>query len=118
MPLKFSKKHAAKEKHASKGVPEEKSRSGSSRERRRAEAGDGTESRKPKKFLPNFSQLQEAVKELPDAAEWPERTYTHTITVDDRPRRLEFVRKRISRGSEEIWRWIYEGRVLIRNRDL
>ena len=114
MPLKFSKKHATKR-------TEEDGRSTRSRGRRRGggEAdSERPEERKPKKFLPNLSQLQEAVKELPDPAEWPESTYTHTVTVDDRERRLEFVRKRISRGSESIWRWIYEGRVLIRNRDL
>ena len=72
----------------------------------------------PSKFLPNLSQLQEATKELPDPEEWHEDNYIHQLLVNNKRKTLEFVRKRITRGSQRPYRWVYEGRILIRKRDV
>jgi hypothetical protein len=37
--------------------------------------------------------------------------------VGNKRRFIEFTRKRITRGSARPYRWIYEGKVLIRKRD-
>ena len=70
------------------------------------------------KFLPNLTQLQEATKELPDPEEWGEDNYTHQLLVNNQRKTLEFVRKRITRGSQRPYRWVYEGKILIRKRDI
>ena len=70
------------------------------------------------KFLPNLTQLQEATKELPDPEEWDEDNYIHQLLVNNKRKTLEFVRKRITRGSQRPYRWVYEGKVLIRKRDI
>jgi hypothetical protein len=70
------------------------------------------------KFIPNLTQINEASAELPDPEIWPEASYKCPIEVDGRQRHLEFALKQISRGSELASRWIYEGKILIRKRDL
>ena len=70
------------------------------------------------KFIPNLTQLQEVVQELPNPEEWINDNYTYQLWVDDHRRPLEFVRKRITRGSRCSYRWIYEGKVLIRKREM
>lgn len=70
------------------------------------------------KFTPNLSQLREATTLLPDPAEWAETSYTCRLSVDGTIRRIEFVKKRITRGSARVNRWMYEGKVLIRKRDI
>lgn len=70
------------------------------------------------KFIPNLTQLKEATKGLPDAELWPEDTCICPILVDEKQKTIEFTRKQITRGSTRPYRWIYEGKVLIRNRDI
>ena len=70
------------------------------------------------KFIPNISQLQKAIKTLPDPELWPDPAYACAIMVDDETRTLEFVRKAINRGSSRAYRWIYEGKILVRKRDV
>ncbi len=69
------------------------------------------------KFIPNIKQLQEAIKQLPDPEEWNENSYYSAITVDEKEVAVSFARKKIQRGSKTTYRWIYENKVLIRNRD-
>jgi len=75
-------------------------------------------SRNSFKFLHNLTQLREAIKELPDPEEWPDESYVHTLLVNKRQKALEFIRKKINRGSTQAYRWVYEGKILIRKRDI
>ncbi len=70
------------------------------------------------KFTPNLSQLREATGLLPDPSEWAETSYTCRLSVDGTIRPIEFVKKRITRGSARVSRWMYDGKVLIRKRDI
>jgi hypothetical protein len=74
--------------------------------------------RSPIKFIPNLTQLSDATKDLPDAELWPDDTYACPIEVNGGQKTIEFKRKQITRGSERPYRWIYKGKVLIRNRDI
>lgn len=74
--------------------------------------------RKSTKFVPNLAQLNTATKELPDAELWPNDNFLCPILVDKKQKTIEFTRKQITRGSAKPYRWIYEGKVLIRNRDV
>ncbi len=76
------------------------------------------ESRRASKFIPNLTQLKEATQELPDPELWPEETCVCPVMVNEKQKLLEFTRKRISRGNTRPYRWIYEGKILIRNRDI
>ena len=69
------------------------------------------------KFIPNLAQLQQAIKDLPDPEIWSENSCLTAVLVDNKRRFIEFTRKRITRGSARPYRWIYEGKVLIRKRD-
>lgn len=69
------------------------------------------------KFIPNLTQLQNAAKELPDAQTWNEDTYLYTFSEKNEQRQITFNRLSIQRGDSRIKRWIYEGKVLFRNRD-
>ena len=69
------------------------------------------------KFIPNLTQLQEIVKELPAPEEWTEDIYTHHIVVEKRQHSVDFTRKKIQRGNGHSYRWVYEGKILIRKRD-
>ena len=69
------------------------------------------------KFIPNMAQLQLAIKDLPDPEVWSEMTCVVTILVEKKQKLLEFTRKRINRGEHSPYRWVYQGRVLIRKRD-
>ena len=62
-------------------------------------------------------KLQQAIEDLPDPESWSEKTYACTILVEKKQKLLEFTRKRINRGEESPYRWVYQGRVLIRKRD-
>ncbi len=78
-------------------------------------------SRRPRsstKFIPNLTQLNEVAKELPDPDIWPEASYECPLEVDGKQRTVEFTLKPIQRGKEQAPRWIYEGKILIRKRDL
>lgn len=69
------------------------------------------------RFLPNLSQLQEAISALPDPDTWTEQTYTHKLIVGAREKALQFNLIQVRKGKERVNRWVYEGKVLIRERD-
>ena len=73
--------------------------------------------KKPSKFIPNISQLQEALKDLPDPEFYSQDSCISTVYVSGKNQSLEFTRKRIMRGNSKPYRWIYEGKVLIRKQD-
>lgn len=75
-------------------------------------------SRASTKFIPNLSQINEAAKELPDPDLWPEPSYQCPLEVNGKQRSVEFSLKPIHRGKEQAPRWIYEGKILIRKRDV
>jgi hypothetical protein len=64
-----------------------------------------------------MAQLQQAIKDLPDPELWSEKTCVCSILVEKKQKLIEFTRKRINRGKTRPYRWIYEGKVLIRKRD-
>lgn len=79
-----------------------------------------TNSKKPKtssKFIPNLKQLHQAIADLPDASDYDEDTFATSLLIDSKVQQLTFTKKPINRGSQLVHRWIYEGKILIRNQD-
>lgn len=70
------------------------------------------------KFLPNIGQIQDALPELPDPETWDEDRYSVFIDVDGKRRSITFKKVRIARGSKKVHRWIYSGKMLVRQRDI
>ncbi|ADE53220.1 hypothetical protein Caka_0193 [Coraliomargarita akajimensis DSM 45221] len=70
------------------------------------------------RFLPNYSQFEEALKQLPDADEHDGDTYECRVLADEQYRSIKFAKTKIQRGSKYVSRWVYDGKILIRNRDL
>ncbi len=95
-------------------MPEKKSKFRSSGSRKSAKRS----SRSSTKFIPNLTQINDAAAELPDPDIWPESNYQCPLEVDGKQRSIEFTLKSINRGKEQAPRWIYEGKVLIRKRDV
>lgn len=85
---------------------------------RSSRSGSSRSKRSGPKFIPNLTQLQEATLNLPDAQDWDDDSYSCNITVSGKQKLIKFTRKQITRGSSKTYRWIYEGKVLIRNRDI
>ena len=69
------------------------------------------------KFIPNLEQLHSAIADLPEADSYEEDTFTTTILLQTTVKQITFSRKAIQRGSELVHRWVYEGKILIRNQD-
>ena len=69
------------------------------------------------KFIPNLKQLHEAITDLPDASNYDEDTFTRTLFIGSKVQQLTFAKKTIQRGGQLVHRWIYEGKILIRNQD-
>ena len=69
------------------------------------------------KFIPNLKQLHEAISDLPDASDYDENTFATTLLIGSKMQQLTFTKKPIQRGSQLVHRWIYEGKILIRNQD-
>ena len=69
------------------------------------------------KFIPNLEQLHQAIADLPDASDYDEDTFSKTLLIDLKIQQLTFTKKPIQRGSLLVHRWIYEGKILIRNQD-
>ena len=69
------------------------------------------------KFIPNLKQLHEAIADLPDASEYVEDTFATTLLIGSKVQQLTFTKKPIQRGTQLVHRWIYEGKILIRNQD-
>ena len=85
--------------------------------RRHSSESSKSQRSEPSKFIPNLAQLQEAIKDLPDPEIWSEKTCVCSILVEKKQKLIEFTRKRINRGKTHPYRWVYEGKVLIRKRD-
>ncbi len=77
-----------------------------------------SKSRKSQKFIPNLTQIQNATKGLPDAEECIEDTFTYFFVVDHQQKTIKFKKISLQRGDNQTARWIYEGKVLVRNRDI
>ena len=86
-------------------------------DRRRSKESSSAQRSEPSKFIPNMAQLQQAIKDLPDPELWSEMACVASIQVEKKQKLIEFTRKRINRGSTRPYRWVYEGKVLIRKRD-
>lgn len=69
------------------------------------------------KFIPNLKQLHQAIADLPDASDYDENTFTTNLLIGSEAQQLTFTKKPIQRGSQLVHRWIYEGKILIRNQD-
>jgi hypothetical protein len=69
------------------------------------------------KFIPNLEQLHQAIADLPDADTYEKDTFTSTILLPTAAKQITFTKKEIQRGSQLVHRWIYEGKILIRNQD-
>ena len=69
------------------------------------------------KFIPNLKQLHQAIEHLPNATEYEEDTFTTNLLMGSKVQQLTFIKKPIQRGSHLVHRWIYEGKILIRNQD-
>jgi hypothetical protein len=98
-------------------MPSQKLNPQPNRSRKSSQSNMARSSQTPK-FIPNLTQLNEASAELPDPEIWPENNYQCPIEVDGRQRNIEFALKQIRRGQELASRWIYEGKILIRKRDV
>ncbi len=95
-------------------MPPKKSSSSSSGSRTTSSSGP----RSAPRFIPNLKQINEAANELPDPDIWPEATFECPLEVEGKQRSIEFKLKSITRGKKQTSRWIYEGKVLIRKRDV
>ena len=69
------------------------------------------------KFIPNLEQLHKAIADLPDASDYDEDTISTTLLIGSKEEQLTFYKKPIQRGSQLVHRWIYKGKILIRNQD-
>ena len=69
------------------------------------------------KFIPNLEQLNDAIADLPDASDYNDDSFTTTLIMDSIQQQIMFTKKPIKRGSKLVYRWIYEGKILIRNQD-
>lgn len=69
------------------------------------------------KFVPNMKQLHAAADQLPNPEVYAQGTYSSRIIVRDKINTVEFSKEIIQRGSRKVRRWIYNGKILIRNRD-
>ena len=76
-----------------------------------------SKSNKQSKFIPNLKQLHQAIVDLPDASDYDEDTFATTLLIGSKVQQLIFTKKPINRGSQLVDRWIYEGKILIRNQD-
>ena len=95
-------------------MPPKKSSSPSSSSRETSSSGP----RSAPRFIPNLKQINEAANELPDPDIWPEATFECPVVVEGKQRSIEFELKSIARGKKHASRWVYEGKVLIRKRDV
>lgn len=67
------------------------------------------------RFLPSLGQLRAASEELPDPEIWPEEDYIVPIESGKRVHQVTFSRvKFASRSNGRTYRWVYQGKVLIR----
>ena len=70
------------------------------------------------KYMPNLAQLKAAIQSLPDPETCSELRFMCPVKIDKQIKNIEFKRIRVNRGSKRPYRWIYEGKILIRNQDI
>lgn len=67
------------------------------------------------RFLPSLGQIRAASEELPDPEIWPEDEYSVPIEGSKKVHEVIFNRiKFASRSNGRTYRWVYEGKILIR----
>ena len=76
-----------------------------------------SKSKAASKFIPNLKELHQAIADLPNASDYDENTFATTLLIGSKAQQLTFTKKPIQRGSQVVHRWIYEGKILIRNQD-
>ncbi len=77
-----------------------------------------TTSEKPEKtrFLPSLNQIRLAAKELPDPEIWPGEDYIVPLESASSVYEVTFQRIKFrSKRSGTNYRWIYDGKLLVRN---
>ena len=70
------------------------------------------------RFLPNLKQLEDAASDLPDPETFAGEQFEYRVRSGGRSEYLVFERTAIQRGARRTFRWVYEGKILIRKRDL
>lgn len=70
------------------------------------------------RFMPNFGHFKAAIKQLPDANDFDKDTISTFVSVQDKLKEIAFVKKRIQRGDKVVYRWSFEGKLLIREQDI
>lgn len=71
------------------------------------------------RFIPSITQLKTATEELPDVELWPEEEYVVPIEGRRRSYSISFRKvKYKSRAGDKTCRWMYDGKVMVRNSDL
>lgn len=69
-----------------------------------------------KRFLPSIEQIQRAGDKLPDPMGHDGDECTVTIETGRSTRDLHFKRVKFNSSSNVVYRWVYEGKVMIRPR--
>lgn len=68
------------------------------------------------RFIPSLSQIRLAAKELPDPEIWPEEDYIVPLESSSSVYEVTFQRIKFrSRRNGTNYRWIYNGRMLVRH---
>lgn len=75
-----------------------------------------------RKFLPTLDQVKRASEELPDPMTHDSDNCSVTVTSKTEgqsDRELQFMRMKFAAGKgKNIYRWVYDGKVMIRNSDI
>ncbi|GHC00658.1 hypothetical protein [Cerasicoccus arenae] len=71
-----------------------------------------------RRFLPTIDQIKRAAEELPDPMTYEDDECSVSIKTGGSTRELDFKRIKFSSGKGiNVYRWIYEGKIMIRNSD-
>lgn len=72
-----------------------------------------------RRFLPTIDQVKRACGELPDAKDHPNDECIVDVKTGKSERSLSFKRLKFASGKGgSIYRWVYEGKVMIRSADI
>lgn len=73
------------------------------------------------RFLPSIQQFNHALATLPDPDLWPQDEFRAVVkgnSRDGESQEILFRKIKVSRSSGNTSRWVFEGRMMIRNRDI
>lgn len=70
------------------------------------------------RFLPSLKQIRDAAAQLPDPEKWPDEVYLVPVKGPNKTNNLEFRRVRLSESGNRKERWVFEGKIIIRHRDI